>query len=69
VERPMVRGGIPPVDFETLASLVMVPVLTSMPSHIRRVWVFERYRNSVMWCHPSVPERFETCPQIRRLGL
>ena len=51
-EHLMVLGSIPPIDFEWLASEVMVPLLTPMPSHIRRVWVFERYRNSVMWCHP-----------------
>jgi len=51
-ERPMVMGGIPPVDFESLALQIMVPLLTPMPSHIRRVWVFERYRNSVMWRYP-----------------
>jgi hypothetical protein len=36
----MVRGGIPPVDFETLASLVMVPVLTvNAVAHSSRVGV------------------------------
>jgi hypothetical protein len=59
-EHPMVLGGIPPVDFDWLASQVMVPLLTPMPSHIRRVWVFEHYRNSVIWCHPrpfEIPHR------------
>ena len=48
----LVVGGIPPVAFPWHARHVMEPLLTPMPAHIRRVWVFERYRNSVLWCHP-----------------
>jgi hypothetical protein len=52
-ETPWVLGGIPPVDFKVFASHVMEPLLMPMPSHIRRVWVFERYCNSILWCHPG----------------
>jgi hypothetical protein len=51
-ENWLVSGGIPPVDFAWHARHVMEPLLTPIPTHIRRVWVFERYRNSVLWCHP-----------------
>jgi hypothetical protein len=50
-ENWLVAGGIPPVDFSWHAQHVMQPLLTPMPSHIRRVWVFERYRNSVLWSY------------------
>jgi hypothetical protein len=40
-ETPWVLGGIPPLDFNVFASHVMEPLLTPMPSHIRRVWVFD----------------------------
>jgi hypothetical protein len=56
-ETPWVLGGIPPLDFNVFASHVMEPLLTPMPSHIRRVWVFERYRNSVLWCYPTRASR------------
>lgn len=53
-ENRLVSGGIPPVgDFAWHARHVMEPLLTPMPAHIRRVWVFERYCNSVLWSHPS----------------
>jgi hypothetical protein len=40
-------------DFPWHARHVMEPLLSPMPAHIRRVWVFERYRNSVLWCQPA----------------
>ena len=52
-ENWLVAGGIVTDDFPRHARHVMEPILTPMPAHIRRVWVFERYRNSVLWCHPA----------------
>jgi hypothetical protein len=49
----LVAGGLPPVDFPWHAKHAMGPLLTPMPPHIRRVWVFERFRNTVLWFHPS----------------
>ncbi len=55
-ENPLVAGTIPPFDFAMHARTVMAPLLTPMPAHIRRVWVFERYRGSVLWSYPANPE-------------
>ena len=51
-ENWLVAGYIPPIEFALHARHTMEPLLTPMPAHVRRVWVFERYRNSVLWCHP-----------------
>lgn len=49
-----VAGPIPPVDFTLHAKTVMEPLLEQSPTKFRRVWVFERYRKSVIWRYPSV---------------
>ena len=48
----LVAGSIPLEDFGWHAKHAMQPLLSPMPSHVRRVWVFERYRNTVLWCYP-----------------
>ncbi|MFL5140315.1 MAG: hypothetical protein ACJ8C9_16900 [Microvirga sp.] len=45
-------GFIPLPTAARHAKFAIEPLLTPMPSHIRRVWLFERYRNSLLWCHP-----------------
>jgi hypothetical protein len=52
-ENWLVAGGIVHDDFPWHARHVMQPLLTPMPTHVRRVWVFERYRNTVLWSHPQ----------------
>jgi len=51
-ENPIVMGSIPPFKFAAHAKHVLEPLLTPMPEHIRRVWVFERCGNSILWRHP-----------------
>ena len=56
-ENALLAGGLPPIEFATHAKHVMQPLLTPMPDHIRRVWVFERYRKSVLWNYPPLESK------------
>lgn len=46
------EGGLPPMEFSVHADYVMAPLLRHSMGSFRRVWVFERYRNSVLWVFP-----------------
>lgn len=48
-ERRHLEGGLPPMDFSVHAQFVMAPLLHASMGAFSRVWVFERYRHSVLW--------------------
>jgi len=52
-ERRHLEGGIPLMDFGLHASFVMVPLLENSMGQFQRVWVFERYRRSIVWSFPQ----------------
>ena len=41
-------------NFGEHAVSVMAPLFDSSPGVFRRVWVYERHRCRVLWCHPAV---------------
>jgi hypothetical protein len=48
-EHRHLEGGLPPMDFSVHAEFVMVPLLRASMGAFSRVWVFERFRHSVLW--------------------
>ena len=50
---PHLAGGIPPIPFPDYAWAVMQPILEKSTGPFERVWVYERYRKTVLWHFPS----------------
>ena len=48
----LTAGTIPPADFDDHAKQVMLPILESSSGPFQRVWVYERYRPSILWSWP-----------------
>jgi hypothetical protein len=45
-------GGLPPMEFCEHAKFAMLPLLQLSMGPFQRVWVFERYRRTVLWQYP-----------------
>jgi len=52
VTAPHLAGGIPPISFEIVTHQVMQPILEKSMGPFERVWVYERYRRTVLWRFP-----------------
>ena len=49
-------GDVPVFDdsgFKWHAGYVMRPLIDAQPNVFRRVWVYERHRQTVLWCYPE----------------
>lgn len=47
-------GSLPPTEFSSHANHVMRPLLSASMGPFSRVWVFERFRQTILWRFPSV---------------
>jgi len=53
-EKPLTAGCLPPIgDVAEHVKHVMLPILQNSAGQFRRVWVYERYRPSILWSWPG----------------
>ena len=51
-QQNLITTGFPVEPIENYARYVWEPLIAETPGVFRRVWVFERYRPSLLWCYP-----------------